>query len=193
MITERNDRKVDSPPQRSGAVRRTVCYLWAAPNTCFAVGIGLLLLARFRVVQGVIEMHGPGVAWVLRRLPVSAAAMTLGYAVFGCDRLALERTRTHEHVHVRQYGRWGPLFVPAYLGWSLWLYVRGRDGYRENPFEIEAYALDSLLPPVSVKESKARRPDGFPNTPGGGKADAAADDTGRDGAGSRNSAGDPVK
>ena len=50
------------------------------------------------------------------------------------------KTRAHERVHVRQCERWGPLFVPAYLGVSLWLMARGRDAYRDNPFEVEAYA-----------------------------------------------------
>ena len=121
-------------------MKRLLGYLWAAPVTATAIGIGLLLVARFRVVQGVIEMHGPQVAWMLRRMPVPALAMTVGHAVFGRDEQALDVTRSHEHVHVRQYARWGPLFIPLYLGWSAWLYLRGRDGYRENPFEIEAYA-----------------------------------------------------
>lgn len=114
-------------------------YLWAFPVTAAAVAIGLLLSARFRVVGGVVEMHGPRVAWCLGRMPVPALAMTVGHAIFGCDEHALNRTRSHEHVHVRQYARWGLLFIPLYLGWSAWLYARGRDGYRENPFEIEAY------------------------------------------------------
>ena len=81
-------------------------------------------------------------AWVLRRLPVSALAMTMGHAIFGRDDLALDLTRKHELVHVGQYARWGLFFIPAYLGCSAWLYLRGRDGYLENPFEIEAYLVD---------------------------------------------------
>lgn len=121
---------------------RVLGYFWAGPNTVVAIGIGLLLGARFRVVSGVIEIHGPAVAWLLKRLPVSALAMTFGHAIFGQNSEALEITRKHEHVHVRQFARWGILFVPTYLGWSAWLYLKGRDGYRENPFEIEAYAVD---------------------------------------------------
>lgn len=121
---------------------RMLRYLWAGPNTALAIGIGLLLFARFRVVEGVIEMQGPGVAWVLKRLPVSALAMTMGHAIFGRDNFALDLTRKHEQVHVEQYARWGLFFIPAYLGWSAWLYLKGRDGYLENPFEVEAYAVD---------------------------------------------------
>lgn len=121
---------------------RILGYLWAGPNTAFAIGIGLLLMGRFRVVQGVLEIHGPAICWALNRMPVSALAMTVGHVVFGQSELALDLTRKHEHVHVRQYARWGVFFVPAYLAASAWLYLRGRDAYRENPFEIEAYAVD---------------------------------------------------
>ena len=123
-------------------MKRVLGYLWAAPVTAAAIGIGLLLLARFRVVDGVVEMHGPRVAGVLKRLPMPALALTLGHAVFARDPDALARTRRHEHVHVRQYARWGLLFVPAYLSCSAWLYVRGRDPYRENPFEVEAFRCE---------------------------------------------------
>lgn len=121
---------------------RILSYFWAGPNTVFAIGMGLLLFARFRIVDGVVEIHGPAVAWALKRLPVSPLAMTLGHAIFGQDDSALNLTRIHEHVHVRQYARWGMLFVPAYLGCSAWLILKGRNGYLENPFEIEAYAVD---------------------------------------------------
>jgi hypothetical protein len=33
--------------------------------------------------------------------------------------------------------------VPAYLGCSAWLWLRGRHPYWDNPFEREAYALES--------------------------------------------------
>ncbi|MEM9643534.1 MAG: hypothetical protein AAF989_00960, partial [Planctomycetota bacterium] len=72
-----------------------------------------------------------------------ARVMTVGHVVFGVDRFSLRVTREHERVHVRQYERWGVFFIPAYLGWSLWLYAKGRDGYRENPFEVEAYDLST--------------------------------------------------
>ena len=123
-------------------LRIAASYLWASPNTLFAVGIGLLLGANFRTVQGVLEVHGNRVAWVLRRLPVPASAMTLGHVIFGQSLADLDRTRLHEHVHVRQYCVWGPFFVPAYLTASCYLLLRGRDAYRENPFEVEAYAVD---------------------------------------------------
>lgn len=117
-------------------------YLWALPNTLLAMAIGLLLGGRFQRVDGIIEIDGRRVARVLSRLPLPAAAMTIGHVVFGRDQRLLDKTRKHERVHVHQYARWGPFFIPAYLLCSAWLYAQGKDGYRGNPFEIEAYAVD---------------------------------------------------
>ncbi|MGB7328972.1 MAG: hypothetical protein WBD31_29095 [Rubripirellula sp.] len=123
---------------------RTIAYSWASPNTILGITIGLLLGGRFQWVDGVIEIHGRGVANVLGRLLVPAMAMTMGHVVLGRDPISLDVTRNHERVHVRQYERWGIAFVPAYLACWLVLSLRGRDGYRDNPFEIEAYAVDDL-------------------------------------------------
>ena len=124
------------------AILRLLAYTWPLPYTLSGIVIGLLLCGRFRTVNGVIEIHGPFVAEALGRLYVPAMAMTFGHVVFGQSKAALDITRAHERVHVRQYERWGMLFVPAYLGVSAWLYMRGRDGYRDNPFEEEAFAVD---------------------------------------------------
>ncbi len=120
-------------------------YLWASPNT--AVGLGFVLLARstgggVRVVDGVVEAWGGALSGLLRRAPIrgGARAMTIGHVVIGCDLVALDQTRAHERVHVRQYERWGPFFVLAYFGAGAWLLARGGDPYRDNPFEREAYA-----------------------------------------------------
>jgi hypothetical protein len=121
---------------------RWAAYAWPLPYTLTGIGIGLVLGGRFQRVEGVIEIHGPRINEVLNRLSIPAMALTFGHVVFGQTEAALEITRTHERVHVRQYERWGPAFVPAYLLASAYLYLRGRDGYRENPFEVEAYAAD---------------------------------------------------
>ncbi|TWT52931.1 hypothetical protein Pla22_05590 [Rubripirellula amarantea] len=131
--------------------------MWASPYTISGIAIGLLLAGRFRRVDSVIEIHGPAISYFLKRLLLPAAAMTWGHVVFGQDEMMLNATRRHERVHVRQYERWGPLFVPAYLLCSLWLYVRRRDGYRENPFEVEAYAIDD---PSSHHPNGSERIDG---------------------------------
>ena len=93
-------------------------YLWASPNTVVGALFVPLALARGRatVVRGVIEVHGSAIAWLLSRAPIGsggAMALTLGHVVIGQDAAALDVTREHERVHVRQYERWGPLFLPA--------------------------------------------------------------------------------
>ena len=122
-------------------------YLWASPNT--AIGLSLATLARLtggkvRVVDGVVEACGGTLAPLLRAVPIrgGARAMTIGHVVIGRDREALDDTRDHERVHVRQYERWGPLFLPAYFASSAWLLLGGRDPYRDNPFEREAYRYE---------------------------------------------------
>jgi hypothetical protein len=43
-------------------------------------------------------------------------------------------------IHVRQYERWGVLFVPVYLLCSAVLWVRGKRPYHDNPFERQAFS-----------------------------------------------------
>ena len=68
--------------------------------------------------------------------------MTLGHVILGIDGATLDSARLHEQVHVRQYERWGPLFLPAYFASSLVQLLRGRRPYLDNHFEREAYAKD---------------------------------------------------
>ena len=98
--------------------------------------------AQLRVVDGVVEAHGPTLAWLLSHLtlmPGGAAALTLGHVVIARDGWSLESTRAHERVHVRQCEAWGPFFVPAYVAASLSALLRGRNFYVDNRFEVEAF------------------------------------------------------
>jgi hypothetical protein len=129
-------------------------YLWAFPATIlglFFVPIAWLSGGKVAVTQGAIEVCGGLVGGILRRgLPCvgSAAAMTLGHVILGRNQDCLNRSRRHEHVHVRQYERWGPFMLPVYLLMSAVLYFRGLDPYLDNPFECEAFAK-SQEPPES--------------------------------------------
>ncbi len=122
-------------------------YAWAAPNTF--VGLALAAYTRLsggdvQVVDGVVEACGGGGARLLEKavpLPGGAEAMTIGHVVLARSRHAATRTRRHERVHVRQYETWGPFFLPAYFGASAYLHLRGRDAYRDNPFEKQAYRV----------------------------------------------------
>lgn len=124
--------------------RQALRYAWAAPNSVLGLALVPAALAGgggARVLRGVLEVYGGAVAWLLARapLPGGASALTLGHVVLGRSPTALDAAREHEHVHVRQYELWGPLFIPAYLLASAWLMIRGRDRYHENPFERQAF------------------------------------------------------
>ena len=131
------------PATRLGVIG-FLAYAWAFP--CTLVGllvglIGLLTGGRVQIVDGVVEFWGGGAAWLLRRVPLigGAEAMTIGHVVLGQTFLSLEKTRRHEHVHVRQYERWGLFFFPAYFGASLLEWLKGAHPYFDNPFEVEAF------------------------------------------------------
>ncbi len=123
-------------------------YLWALPNSVIGLAVGcagLLGGGRVRVVDGTLEIHGVAIAWLLRRLvPIGggAAAITLGHVVLGRSEHSLERCRAHERIHVRQYERWGLLFLPAYFVSSLVALLKGADPYRDNRFEREAFEAE---------------------------------------------------
>ncbi len=91
--------------------------------------------------DGVLEVRGGLMRWMLRHCTLvkgGASALTLGHVVLGRDAAALDKTRRHERVHVRQCECWGPLFIPAYLLASFWVYLCRRDPYLDNPFECAA-------------------------------------------------------
>jgi hypothetical protein len=120
-------------------------YVWAAPASLLGLSLAPIVLLQggsLRLVRGAIEIHGGIVTRLLTRgLPWvgAGAALTLGHVIWGFDQWCLDHSRNHEHVHVRQYERWGPLFIPLYLLAAFIAYRRGLDPYLDNPFEREAY------------------------------------------------------
>lgn len=123
---------------------RLLAVLWALPYTLLGLLLGLVGLCtggRVRVRGRVIEFYGGGVKRLLQQFfsGQGAMALTLGHTILGQTDAALDVSRDHEMVHVRQFERWGPLMGPAYLGCSLVLWLMGRRPYRDNPFERAAY------------------------------------------------------
>jgi hypothetical protein len=123
---------------------KILALLWASPWTLFGLSLGLLSLAtggKSQRTGRVLEFWGGAADWLLRKAPIvgGAAAITFGHVVLGRSQLDIEFCRDHELVHVRQYERWGPFFIPAYLLFSVVQWFRGKSAYRDNPFEIEAY------------------------------------------------------
>ena len=77
-----------------------------------------LLGAEGRRIAGVLEIAGGLVGTWLgpTRIALPWRAITLGHVILGIDATALDASRTHEHVHVRQYEQWGPSLPPGLYG-----------------------------------------------------------------------------
>ena len=143
---------------------RLVRYLWALPATAVGVAFvlfALILGATARIVDGVLEVAGGRLDRVIARLPEFAhfGAITFGHVIIGLEHGLLDRVRSHERVHVRQYERWGVLFFPLYLGSSLVQLLRGRDPYLDNRFEREAFSQGGSLFGMPIARSRAPGPD----------------------------------
>lgn len=128
---------------------RAARLIWAGPNTLLGILAGCFALASgggVQICRGCVEFHGGVVRMVMKRLlgGGGASAITFGHCILGQTIEDLAWARNHEHVHVRQYERWGPFFIPAYLAASAWQWSRGRNAYLDNPFEVEAYAKENL-------------------------------------------------
>ena len=112
---------------------RALKLLWAGPYSL----VGLLLAPFFRarrLAGGALLCEGA--SWP-RRLGWRYRAITFGHVVLAVDELD-DGVLAHELVHVRQYERWGPAYVPLYLAASLAALLRGGHAYRDNAFEAEA-------------------------------------------------------
>ena len=141
-------------PRRTAPQRPLAAYLWASPCTVIGMALGVIALlcgARWQRHDGVLEVARP-VAGPAKPPMLPFVAITLGHVVLGRNASELDRLRAHEHAHVAQYERWGPLFLLAYPLASLLALLRSGRPYYDNCFEVEARAT-------------ARRPAGEP--PGG--------------------------
>ena len=100
----------------------------------------MLFGARAGRAHGVLEItlrESEAACPTLTRL-MPFRAIALGHVIIAIGREELVGMRTHEHVHVRQYERWGIAFFPAYAASSLWQLLHGRSAYWDNHFEVEA-------------------------------------------------------
>lgn len=151
------------PRTESGPMRpilQLARFLWASPYTALGLAIGTLGLltgGRARIRGRIVEFYGGAVSRFLAILPglPYVSAITFGHTVLGRTGDLLDGCREHEMVHVRQYERWGPLMGPAYLLASFVLWVIGKDAYRDNPFERQAY---DEVPKPELGNQNAGRP-----------------------------------
>ncbi|TWT61899.1 hypothetical protein [Rubinisphaera italica] len=120
-------------------------WIWVSPWSLVGLVIGLISCSTGgsgRRVDHTLEFQGGLACWLLERTPIGAIAITVGHVILARNQAALDFTRNHERVHVKQYEKWGPLFVPAYFLLSGIVWMRGGKAYRDNPFEVEAFAID---------------------------------------------------
>ena len=141
-----------APGLRLGNTARALWrYAWPLPYTLAGLLLALPVLlcaGQARRVAGVLEVSGGLLGrWSAhtRWLPFGVQAITLGHVIVGSSAAVLSSLRAHEHAHVRQYERWGVLFMPAYVASSVWQLLRGRHVYRDNVFERQARRVEGCL------------------------------------------------
>ena len=130
-----------APSQRSHRAIPFITYLWVAPASLLGLLLGggaYFLGASVKRRNGVIEIAGNSRTPLLRKLSSHFEAITLGHVILGRNHGTLTRWRSHEHVHVRQYERWGVLMPVLYLLASVHAWATGKHFYWDNVFEIEA-------------------------------------------------------
>ncbi len=130
-----------------GAILHWLGFLWALPTTL--IGFTLYLVGgalpirmesdgviRFRVFWGVTK-------WAFARqwFGVYMVAQTIGACMLVAD-MAADNAQVirHERRHYLQARRWGPCFLPAYFVSMLIASIQGKSAYRDNAFEVDAYA-----------------------------------------------------
>jgi hypothetical protein len=126
-----------SPPPR----RSAIAYLWVAPVTLFGLVLALIAYCLGASVKrrfGVLEVAGNTRTPIPRSISSRFEAITLGHVILGRNHGTLTRYRSHEHVHVRQYERWGVMFPVLYVLASFKALLTGKRFYWDNVFEVEA-------------------------------------------------------
>jgi hypothetical protein len=139
-----DDVKHPSPRQRSTRTIPLLAYLWVAPASLLGLLLGAVayfLGASVKRRFGVLEVAGNSRTPVLRSISRHFEAITLGHVIVGRNHGTLARWRSHEHVHIRQYERWGILMPVLYLLASVRAWMGGKHFYWDNVFEVEAREL----------------------------------------------------
>ena len=115
--------------------------LWNSSNSVLGLVGALGGKAAWDKTDFMLEISG---GWLIGRLSRAgwAGAITLGDVVLYAGRELVPVLHAHERVHVEQGRLWGPFFLPAYVLESAWQRLRTGDGYRNNRFEVAAYAIE---------------------------------------------------
>ena len=84
-----------------------------------------------------VLVEDPRVGRWFRAHLIPVQAQTLGHFVLARDAVA-EDVLAHECEHIRQWSRFGPLYLPLYFGAAALAWVKGRRPYWDNAFEAAA-------------------------------------------------------
>lgn len=117
-------------------------HLWNSPNSL--LGLAGSVGGGFRPHRQdcVLEVAG---GWLISLLSRQgwASAITLGDVILYAEAALIPLLHDHEMVHVYQGRTWGPFFLPAYVVELLYQWLKTRDGYHNNRFEVAAYGRGS--------------------------------------------------
>jgi len=106
-----------------------------------AVMRGCGIEAPTRIVQSggvtAVMVEDPRVERWFRAHLMPVQAQTLGRYILARGPVAPD-ILAHEVEHIRQWSRFGPLYLPAYFGSSAAAWLRGRRPYWDNAFEAAA-------------------------------------------------------
>ena len=114
--------------------------------------------AKIKCVNGALEITGGFWVYTSKLYPtlLHFDAITFGHVIIAKNAGILTIWRAHEHIHVRQYCRWGVLFLLAYPLASLWQLLNKRHPYWHNPFEVEAYTSAAPHAPPQYQIATAK-------------------------------------
>ncbi len=117
---------------------RALKMLWTLPNTLIGLVLGFLSFAwpRWNARGALIFESGRGSCKLLAKQGYTA--ITFGHVIIITRPGPIERIVRHEFVHVQQYENWGPFFLLAYAFHWARLELQRKNGYINNPFEVEA-------------------------------------------------------
>ena len=98
---------------------------------------------NFRVIlqhrQHWVARRNTRASYIIDRV-FGVAAITVGDRVFYDYGKYLSRRKAHEEKHLEQWADLGPArFISLYALSSAWAFIRGKDPYHDNMFEVSAH------------------------------------------------------
>ena len=128
------------PARLTRRALRAAAVVWAGPNSIIGLllaPLGFLPGGSIRLRDGVLECVVGSLPRFLRAVGDRGGieAFALGHVVVAGSAALMSKSREHERVHVRQYERYGPFFLPLYVLSSVLALARRDHPYDHNRFE----------------------------------------------------------